>query len=82
MRSALLALSLILVTPLLGAAAPQEEWFDVDSSRPPLIVDNSSARTPESATPMAPLPPAVIVGPIGIAMAGWAHWRMRRRGGI
>jgi hypothetical protein len=34
-----------------------------------------------SNTPMAPLPPAVVAGPIGIAAASWLAWRAKRRGG-
>jgi hypothetical protein len=34
-----------------------------------------------SGTPMAPLPPAIIAGPLGIALAGWMAYRANRRGG-
>jgi hypothetical protein len=34
-----------------------------------------------SDTPMAPLPPAVVAGPIGLATATWLAWRAKRRGG-
>ena len=33
----------------------------------------------ERSAPMAPLPPALVAGPIGIAVAGWAAHRFRRR---
>jgi hypothetical protein len=29
----------------------------------------------------APLPPAIVAGPIGIALAGWLAYRANRRGG-
>ena len=32
-------------------------------------------------TPMAPLPPAVVAGPIGLLLAGWMARRANRRGG-
>jgi hypothetical protein len=32
-------------------------------------------------SPMAPLPPAIVAGPIGIALAGWMAHRANRRGG-
>jgi hypothetical protein len=32
-------------------------------------------------SPMAPLPPAIVAGPIGIAWAGWMAYRANRRGG-
>ena len=32
-------------------------------------------------SPMAPLPPAIVAGPIGIALAGWMAVRANRRGG-
>jgi hypothetical protein len=34
-----------------------------------------------SDSPMAPLPPAVVAGPIGIAFAAIIAWRAKRRGG-
>ena len=56
-----------------------------DSSlAPPPRVDSANAdaspREPVD-SPMAPLPPAVVAGPIGIALAGWMARRANRRGG-
>jgi hypothetical protein len=55
-----------------------------DSTTQPPLVDTSAATLRQrdlSDSPMAPLPPAIVAGPIGIAVASWMAHRANRRGG-
>ena len=53
-----------------------------DSGPPRRLVAWAMSRPVELAdSPMAPLPPAIVAGPIGIAFASFIAWRAKRRGG-
>jgi len=54
------------ITPAAAAAAAAQRQRELNE-----LGDN----------PMAPLPPAIVAGPIGIAWAGWMAHRANRRGG-
>jgi hypothetical protein len=58
---------------------------DPSLTQPPPYVDpHASLRLRDLSdgdSPMAPLPPAIVAGPIGIALAGWMAHRANRRGG-
>ena len=47
------------------------------ASAPPLVAPSHPTL---QTTPTAPLPPALVAGPITMAVAGWISWRIRRRG--
>jgi hypothetical protein len=55
----------------------------LEESQPPVVTSDPAAalRLREGDSPMAPLPPAIVAGPIGIALAGWMAHRANRRGG-
>jgi hypothetical protein len=57
---------------------------DAPSTQPP-VTDSAPAlrlrQLSDGDSPMAPLPPAIVAGPIGIALAGWMAIRANRRGG-
>ena len=68
------------------AVAGAEDWFSpsADSPKPASSIKEpaSPKANPDTAAPMAPLPPAIVIGPVGIALAAWTHYRMRRRRGM
>ena len=67
-----------------GSFPPLGGPTDDSSLTPPPRVDSSAADAPPRElvdSPMAPLPPAIVAGPIGIALAGWMARRANRRGG-
>src|SRR5438046_2320471 len=54
------------------------------ASRPPRVDSTTAAPLRQrelGQAPTAPLPPAIVAGPIGIALAGWMAHRANRRGG-
>lgn len=65
--------------------APQNLFARTSAGQPLVDVPPSldSQLRPRELTdsPMAPLPPALIAGPIGIMVAGWMAHRANRRGG-
>ena len=67
--------------PPLGG--PTEDPPAAKETPPPLIDSTSIALRQRELVdrPMAPLPPAIVAGPIGIALAGWMAHRANRRGG-
>jgi len=89
-----LAMCLLFGNAALGAAvptthpSPKTVWSDptkvpapqfiLETSKPPTILP----RRLDDSAPIAPLPPALFIGPMGIAMVGWASYRLRKRGRI
>jgi len=73
------ALGILAFTPTIAAAT--ELSFDLDTNKTtivrPLAAD--PVQSPQPST--APLPSAVLAGPMTMAFAGWITWRIRRRGG-
>jgi len=72
---------------IVDESAGDSEGFSVAPRRPielvaPVGIDQMSApqAAPEWVTPMAPLPPAILVGALGIAIAGWHSRRVKRYG--
>jgi hypothetical protein len=69
-----------------GTFPPLGGSLDLSSPQQPPVVDNRPVpdlrvRDLSGDSPMAPLPPAIVAGPIGIAIAGWMAHRANRRGG-
>ena len=55
---------------------------ETEGGPPRLAASGAMSRPAElSDSPMAPLPPAIVAGPIGIAFAAYTAWRVKRRGG-
>jgi hypothetical protein len=63
----------------LGFAAPEGEERHVFRQPPAPTLWDRPAELND--VPMAPLPPAIVAGPIGIAFASVMAWRANRRGG-
>jgi len=68
-----------------GGTFPPLGGSNDEPAIPPPAVDPSILRqralNENSDSPMAPLPPAIVAGPIGIAVASWMAHRANRRGG-
>jgi len=75
-----------------GAAPPADDWFALtDTTAPvepapvhfvpsPTIATTPALRAEGSA--IAPLPPALLLGPLGIAMVAFATYRLRKKARI
>jgi hypothetical protein len=73
-----------------GTFPPLGGSIDDSPVKPPVITPAAAAAAAAQRqrelnqlgdSPMAPLPPAIVAGPIGIALAGWMAHRANRRGG-
>jgi hypothetical protein len=71
-----------------GGSSPEDDWFETsqssaavnpDSSDPTATIDPPELR-PDGATPIAPLPPAVFMGPLGVGLVALASYRLRKKG--
>jgi len=67
--------------PRIGGSFPPLAPLSTD--QPPVITFSRLQVPPRelSDSPMAPLPPAIVAGPITIAIASWLAHRANRRGG-
>jgi len=71
-----------------GSAFPEDDWFETtgnsalrnfNSTATPATLDPPELRA-EGATPIAPLPPAVFMGPLGVGLIALASYRLRKKG--
>jgi len=66
-------------------AAGESDVFSTDAQQPmelvaPVGMQEIGVKEPPWVTPMAPLPPAVLCGAMGMVTAAWMSRRVKRRG--
>ena len=73
-------------TDFASTTALPDDWFE---NTPPAAPSKTNSTQPatdppdlraEGATPVAPLPPAIFMGPLGIGLVALASYRLRKKG--